>query len=272
MHPLPRYLTTDKRVGETPLQALERLRSEAYIPTSVPLAYAGRLDPMASGKLLILVGDECKVQERYHNLDKEYVVDILFGIGSDTHDVLGITTIHTPLHPNHTEIERVLRKYTGTITLPYPHFSSKTVGGKPLHTWTLEGRLDEITIPTKTSRIYELTCISIRTVIGNELVHDVYAKIQTIPPVDDPRKELGKDFRRADVRAGWEQILRTHRATSFTIATIRARVSSGTYMRTLAHAIGTSLGTDALAYAIHRTTIGTCYTMPLIGSFFYRKF
>jgi tRNA U55 pseudouridine synthase TruB len=40
--------------------------------------------PMASGKLLVLLGEECKHQENYHSLDKEYEFSVLLGIGSDT--------------------------------------------------------------------------------------------------------------------------------------------------------------------------------------------
>ena len=45
---------------------------------------------MASGKLLILIGDECKNQKKYFGLDKEYEFEVLFGVESDTGDVLGL--------------------------------------------------------------------------------------------------------------------------------------------------------------------------------------
>ena len=60
-----------KNKGETPLQALKRLKIgnlEAYpqgIPDSEPLTYAGRLDPMAEGLLLVLIGkDENRRRDR----------------------------------------------------------------------------------------------------------------------------------------------------------------------------------------------------------------
>ncbi|MCA9363758.1 hypothetical protein KC727_00880, partial [Candidatus Kaiserbacteria bacterium] len=87
---MQRYATIEKRIGETPLEAAERLRVTLGLSADIPLAYAGRLDPMASGKLLVLIGDECKKQEQYHTLDKEYTFEVLFGVRSDTADVLGI--------------------------------------------------------------------------------------------------------------------------------------------------------------------------------------
>ena len=92
----PRYITTQKALGETPLVATERLRRERHIPRTTPLAYAGRLDPMATGTLLILIGDECKKQTKYHALDKVYTVELLIGIHSDSGDVLGIVSACAP--------------------------------------------------------------------------------------------------------------------------------------------------------------------------------
>lgn len=269
---LPKYLTTQKAVGETPLQALERLRTEKSIPASTPLAYAGRLDPMASGTLLVLVGDECKVQEQYHSLDKEYKFEVLLGLGSDTHDILGIIESDQIIHPDKNTVTAILHTLVGTITLPYPHFSSKTVQGKPLHTWALEGKLDTITIPTKTSKIYCLELMDMRTIDAHTLHRDVLKKIETIPTVTEESKALGRDFRRTDVRASWNSILEHNPSQTYTILTIRCVASSGTYMRTLASVIAKQLGTKGLAYAIHRTRIGNYIKIPYLGGFFIKTY
>ena len=58
----------------------------------------GRLDPLAEGVLLILIGDECKNKEKYLGLDKEYEVAIIFGISTDTGDALGLATKEVPSH------------------------------------------------------------------------------------------------------------------------------------------------------------------------------
>ena len=77
---MKKLLTIHKEVGETPLQALIRVRKLHHIAEDVPLAYAGRLDPMAEGILLVLIGDTCKSQNEYHRLDKKYVFEMLLGI------------------------------------------------------------------------------------------------------------------------------------------------------------------------------------------------
>ncbi|MCF7815643.1 MAG: hypothetical protein K9M10_01810 [Candidatus Pacebacteria bacterium] len=250
------YVTIEKLVGETPLISLEKLRKNLSIPSNVPLAYAGRLDPMASGKLLILMGDECKVQEKYHSFDKEYQVEILLGTSSDTGDVLGLLSSCEQKFVREKDVCEILDSTTGTIDLPYPHFSSKTVRGKPLHTWTLEGRLSEIEIPIKTSMLHKLTLDGIRKISKEEILETVRKKIETIPAVTDERKALGADFRRDAVRKSWDTFA-SRNELSFQILSFTCIASSGTYMRSLAGLIAKELGTCGLAYSIHRTKIGS---------------
>ena len=269
----PKYVVIEKHVGETPLIAIERMRKEVCLDANVPIAYAGRLDPMASGKLLVLIGDECKNQKKYHALDKEYEVEILLGVSSDTGDVLGVVTQGAQKLVTETGINVVLKKFTGIITLPYPHFSSKTVAGKQLHTWTLEKRLDEIEIPVKKSSVYKLTLTALRTISKSEMLKVVREKIETIPKVIDPKKALGADFRRVDVRKSWNEIEKDKDGdTTYHILSFMCICSSGTYMRTLSAEIAKALGTCGLAYSIHRTKIGTY--LPIVGDlgFWTQKF
>lgn len=260
MLPMQKYITLEKIVGETPLSCAEDYRIKHPELNGVPMAYAGRLDPMASGKLLILLGDECKNQTNYHGLDKEYEFSVLFGIESDSLDVLGrLKTCDAADNVSLSEqVNSVVKKLVGNIELPYPRFSSKTVQGKPLHTWTMEGRLHEIEIPTKSSTVYSLNLIKTETISKAELAKQARVKIDTIPPVTELRKALGNDFRRADVRLDWERIATNESLPdTYTIATFSCIASSGTYMRTLASVIANKINTCGLAWHIHRTKIGT---------------
>lgn len=279
----------EKAVGETPLSCAETFRSDHPELEGVPMAYAGRLDPMASGKLLVLLGEECKNQTSYHGLDKEYEFSVLLGISSDSHDVLGrlnTAPVHlaadsnqsllcrpSQTHPTlvttslsqqpdelQAQLTSITQTLTGNIKLPYPHFSAKTVQGKPLHMWTLEGRLNEIEIPTKESTVYSITLDSIETKSRADVCTQARTKIDSIPEVTEERKALGNDFRRVDVRKDWEEILNNDSLPdSYQIAQFTCLASSGTYMRTLAHLIGQKLtpNTPSLAWRIHRTKIGT---------------
>lgn len=257
MSMIEKYVLLEKRVGETPLQCLENWRQTRPDLAGLPLAYAGRLDPMASGKLLILIGAECKNQEQYHNLDKAYTFAILFGVSSDSGDVLGEVKENSRRDFSQADLNNVLGSLIGEISLPYPIFSSRTVQNKPLHTWAMEGRLAEITIPLKTSTIYKLELKKEIKLTRSELVETALQKIDLLPPVTDLRKALGNDFRRPLVRTAWQKIAETGSSHDlFSIITVDCIASSGTYMRSLAEVIAQKLGTAGLAYSIHRSVIG----------------
>ncbi len=87
-----------KKLGETPLECLNRLRLEKPDYKEAVLSYAGRLDPMAEGVLLVLVGEENKNREKYLSLSKTYIVEILWGIETDTYDLLGRVSSEKELH------------------------------------------------------------------------------------------------------------------------------------------------------------------------------
>lgn len=261
-----------KSVGETPLQALERTREEHSIPVSVPMAYAGRLDPMAEGKLLVLVGDECKNIERYWNLDKEYRVAIVLGLSSDSHDVLGRLQYDTRTEKTFTPefLSVTLEEFVGNYEWPYPAISSKPVHGKPLFQWFLEGRLNEIEIPNSTGTIFSLSCKSVYTITPEDLKRRTREKIHSLSIVTDESKRLGRDFRRHEVIDSWNTWYKT--ATQpLQVLELTATVSAGTYMRTLAHEVGRKLCVGGLALEIERTKIGKYKQLGSIG-FWWKQY
>jgi tRNA pseudouridine(55) synthase len=268
---MQRYVVLEKTVGETPLSYMEAWRKTRPDLAVVPLAYAGRLDPMASGKLLVLIGDECKRQATYHGLDKRYVVEVLIGVKSDSGDVLGIVTTRPPtVHEENWRI--ILKTLRGSITLPYPAYSSKTIGGVPLHTLAVTGQLPK-ELPVRTSRIYSLTLHDQHTLTRHEVAERARANIARLPTVTDERKAAGRDFRRAEVLASWEAFLNAGQTTDiFTVLRIAFICSSGTYMRSLAEAIGHAAGTTALAFSINRTDIGRYWPVYENFGLWYKRF
>lgn len=245
----------EKRAGETPLQALERYREAALIPTSVPLTYAGRLDPMAEGKLLVLIGDECRKRSEYDALDKEYEFEVLPGFSSDTGDVLGLAATCADMGTHSEEkLKEVARSFVGAHSLPYPAFSSKTVGGKPLFQHALENTLHTVDIPTADVRIYRMQYTGKHVLASQDAVQHILKKIDLLQVEADPER-LGSDFRKDAICARWRQY-ESAAATPCVVLKFKAAVSSGTYIRTLAPLIAAKLGTCGLAYAIKRTRIG----------------
>ncbi|MEN9613942.1 MAG: tRNA pseudouridine synthase tRNA pseudouridine55 synthase [Candidatus Parcubacteria bacterium] len=237
---------------------MERFRVEHPEYVGVPMTYAGRLDPMADGLLVVLVGEECKKKDQYLGLDKEYVCEVLLGVETDTYDVLGLVPRNlgevgkeSRKNVGHffgtDEISHVLKTFLGKHTQTYPPYSSKPVGGKPLFAHAREGTLGEIEMPTKEVEIYDVALVTTREITREKLLEEVVAKIAMVTG----------DFRQQEIIASWKKTLEQEDAQQkLTIATIRAEVSSGTYMRSIAHELGKKLGVPALAFLITRMRIG----------------
>ncbi|MBT9169288.1 MAG: tRNA pseudouridine synthase B [Syntrophomonadaceae bacterium] len=254
---MKKRIIIDKYVGETPLMTLRRWKKANPEYRDIPASYAGRLDPMAHGKLLVLLGEECKRQKMYTNLDKEYEIEVLLDAGSDTGDALGlIAYADTETIPTRAALDAAIRAERGAHLREYPRFSSKTVHGKPLFLHALEGTIDHITVPEHEERIYAISQKSVARMSSEMLAAYIADFLLNVPISNEPSKRLGADFRLDEVRASWKTLFAQAGQRTFTVLSLRVACGSGAYMRSLSGRIGSALGTHALALSIRRTKIG----------------
>jgi len=224
-----------KKTGETPLACMERFRALYTEYVGVPMTYAGRLDPMAEGVLIVLTG---KIKEA---TKKE-----LLAFDTDTFDALGLVTQigKEPLRNFDKKIDRLLSEVQKKKTQTYPPYSSRTVGGKSLFAYAREGKLDEIDIPTKQIHIFSLDHIHTRHISQKKLLSEIEENIS---------KVVG-DFRQAEILETWNHSMNTD--GDALISMCRAVVTSGTYIRSIAKDLGDRMESGALAYSIKRTRVG----------------
>lgn len=236
-----------KQSGETPRERLERLRGAQPHYAHEVLSYAGRLDPMAEGVLLCLVGSANKRREAYLELDKEYVLDILFGFSTDTYDILGrVMETGDASGVAREQVIKGLNEFRGHIAQEYPPYSSKTVEGKSLFEWARQGALSSLVLPSRTVHIYNLTVTSMYKVSEKEL----------FTYITDGVEKVQGDFRQEEIQTAWRKYLKANGTREFPCATVKIQCSSGTYMRSIAHGLGVELGVPALALHILRTKVG----------------
>ncbi len=242
-----------KEWGETPLQCLDRLRTALPALKDARLSYAGRLDPLAEGVMLVLVGDANADREAFLGLDKTYRVQVLLGASTDTGDLLGLPQDIIPMRVNagiqEGELEAMqirLDTLSGEQDIEYPAYSSKTVNGKPLFQWAKEGRLGEIDVPKKRVTIYSIKAIR-STEISSEALHEKARKAAS--------SVIG-DFRQGLISEAWSEFIGKNASRTFALMEIEVRCTSGTYMRSLAERIGGLFESPALAYSIVRTSVG----------------
>ena len=249
----------NKKEGEPPLQALENFRKKNSKYLKMPMTYAGRLDPMASGALLILIGEETKNKEKYLAKDKEYDFEILFGFSTDTYDILGKVIKNYELSITNYELEKKiknnLKSFLGESVQPYPIYSSKTVKGKALFTYARERK--DVEIPERKIFIKKLKLKKIKEKVGAQY----FRTIDNKKLFKNIEKRIGKvkgDFRQKEILKIWEKKLLNSNLNKekFFVASFKIHCSSGTYVRGLANSLGIKMQIPALAFSIKRTKIG----------------
>jgi len=236
----------NKPRGWTPLMAVDAFRQKFPEFEKEKISYAGRLDPMAEGLLVLLVGQENKRRHEYENLAKEYEVEVVFGISTDSYDALGIPEVNAVGAPPLEGVDKVLRSFTGKRSQAYPPYSSKTVDGKPLFWWARSQRISEIEIPTREVEIYAIRQLSSRNMLTGELCKTIVGFVE---PVNG-------EFRQREIIDAWKKIGYSHPRKVLRSMTVLVESSSGTYMRSLANELGLALSAGAFALGIKRTKVG----------------
>ncbi|MFA5751307.1 MAG: hypothetical protein WC898_03395 [Candidatus Paceibacterota bacterium] len=250
MSKIKKTIVLNKKEGETPLEALNTFRLKNREYENVPMTYAGRLDPLASGLLLILTGKEVKKKEKYLTLSKEYEFEILFGFQTDTYDILGkvIKKLRNDFVLKKDDlrerIENGIQYFIGEYNQKYPKYSSKTVKGVPLFVYARSGK--EVDIPSKKVLIKQIEFKSIKKISKKVLISNIEKRI----------KKVKGDFRQKEILAVWKRVLRNNKQKAFYVAKLRINASGGTYVRVIANELGEKIGIPLIAFSIKRTRIG----------------
>ncbi|MFH1455236.1 MAG: hypothetical protein ABIF22_02880 [bacterium] len=260
-------ITLYKNRGETPLECILRYKKDNPKYKNEKMTYAGRLDPLAEGLLLVLIGDECKNKEKYLGLEKTYEVDVLFGFSTDTYDLLGKVTskchsrvggnpelvqfnLDSRIRGNDT-IKELLNSFIGRFSQKYPVYSSKYFNK------ARSGELKDEEISSKNVEIKSIKLLSQKTISKKDLEKYIVDSINLVKG----------DFRQKEILKIWKKELSKSNcankitvvelfAHGFKVVSIRVNCTSGTYMRSLANSIGEKVGIPALALNIKRIKVG----------------
>ncbi len=218
----------------------------------VPTSHTGTLDPMASGVVLILKGDEYYKKENYIQKNKTYEFDILFGFGTDSHDALGLLdkVVFENIYSK-SDIENVVLGFKGFYHQRYPDFSSKKVAGKSLWEYKRLGMdVPEIYID---GEILEIEVLSVEEVSSSLEIQAI--KNQII--------QVKGNFRQAEILSRYDA---TKFPEKITKAKIKVIMSRGLYVRGLVRDIAEKLQTKAVVINLVRTKDGkyskeNCYQL-----------
>lgn len=122
------------------------------------VGHTGTLDPMATGVLVLCLGNALKVCELITANDKEYIAKVILGIETETLDTTSpiINTKKTNITKE--EIEKVLNSFKGSYIQEVPKYSAVKINGKKLYEYAREGK--EIELPKKMVTIYDIQLVS----------------------------------------------------------------------------------------------------------------
>ena len=167
------------------------------------IGHAGTLDPIATGVLVIAVGNALKILEFINEKDKEYIATIKLGIETNTLDISGeITNKKDFYYLDLAKLQEVINSFKGKYNQTVPLYSSVKVGGQRLYKYAREKI--EVELPKREVEIFDIELL--------EYNHDEFK--------------------------------------------IKARVSKGTYIRSLIRDIGEKIGIPCTMKELRRTRQG----------------
>lgn len=155
MNPLNGLLLVDKPTGVTSHDVVYRVRRILGIRG---IGHAGTLDPLASGLLVLLIGEATKISDYLLNGDKGYELKAKLGVKTDSMDITGEVIQERACQSSPQDIHKAALALQGDLELEVPVHSAVKVKGKRLYEYAHKGETPE-SIPTRTMSFYDVQVI-----------------------------------------------------------------------------------------------------------------
>ena len=122
------------------------------------VGHTGTLDPIATGVLVVCVGNTTKLCELLTAEHKEYIATIKLGIKTDTLDTTGTIIEEKDYNVTEEQIIKVLNSFLGDSIQTTPIYSAVKVNGKKLYEYAREGI--EVELPKRNINISNIELLS----------------------------------------------------------------------------------------------------------------
>jgi len=174
------------------------------------VGHTGTLDPIATGVLIVCVGNATKLVDRLTSNNKEYIASVELGTLTDTLDNTGKILKEEPCKKTKEEIVNVLNSFKGFYNQEVPIYSAVKINGKKLYEYARENI--EIDLPKREVEIKDIeligdldykdnkTIFSFRCVVSKgtyirSLIRDIATKLNTVGIMTDLRRISQGDFK-----------------------------------------------------------------------------
>ena len=268
-------LPVDKPFRWTSADVIRKLKYAAikhFGKKNLKVGHAGTLDPLATGVLLVCIGDACKRAQQLQDSPKEYIATIRFGATTPSYDLEKDVDRTFPYeHITADDVAQALQGFIGVQEQVAPLFSAKSVDGvrayelaRKLYRRGETDKIDELSLSMlqrNTIEITELELLSFTTnPAGDESELFLPPRTKTFSP-ENVEKVLSDSGKRNSSDAGSTASNRINVADTSHLglpeATIRIACSKGTYIRAFARDLGEALSSGAHLSALQRSRSGS---------------
>lgn len=150
------FLVVDKPEGMTSNHVVGLVRKAVGVKK---VGHAGTLDPMATGVLVMAIGEVTRLIKFIQDYEKEYVATALFGVATDTLDADGAVLSREPMDFSEGDLAALTPRFTGTISQVPPMVSALKHEGRRLYELAREGEVVER--DARRVEIHELEVLSV---------------------------------------------------------------------------------------------------------------
>ncbi len=121
------------------------------------VGHTGTLDPIATGLMVLCVGEGLKLVELLTNHDKDYIAKVKVGIKTDTYDLTGKVLEEKEVKLNKDDLINCLNSFLGEYLQTVPIYSSVKVNGKKLYEYARNN--EEVILPKHLVKISKIELI-----------------------------------------------------------------------------------------------------------------
>jgi len=154
------------------------------------IGHTGTLDPIATGVLVLCIGEATKLVEIITSLDKVYEAEVTLGILTDTLDITGNMIKKDNINLNKEDIIHSINNMQGTYNQEVPIYSAVKINGKKLYEYARNN--EEVELPKRMVDIkkieltnykdnkFEFKCLVSKGTYIRSLINDICKSLNTI--------------------------------------------------------------------------------------------
>ena len=264
-------LPVDKPFRWTSADVIRKLKFAAikhFGKKNLKVGHAGTLDPLATGVLLVCIGDACKRAQQLQDSPKEYVARIRFGATTPSYDLEKDVDRTFPYeHITAEAVAEALKGFIGVQEQVAPLFSAKSVDGvrayelaRKLYRRGEMDKIDELSLSMlqrNTIEITELELLSFTDFSTPPSAPLEMTALSARPSEEGHSLSSRPSEARGEISTASSRInVADTSALGLPEATIRIACSKGTYIRAFARDLGEALGSGAHLSALQRSRSG----------------